>query len=213
MLDVGLYIAHPVAMNTRKTVRQLLEGLPNSMHQRAMRYKREKDAYNFILGRLLLQEGLRDLKIPDTIENISFEKNGKPFLESTFFNISHTSDMVACIISKKGRIGIDIEKEEEVELENFESWFTAAEWKIIHSAPSPLRQFYWYWTRKESIIKALGLKLSYLNQIELDVNQEEFEENGKNWYLKELDLGTHIAASICSEFKLLFPINLKYISF
>ena len=121
--------------------------------------------------------------------------------------------MVVCAISQKGRIGIDIEKEEEVEFKNFESWFTPTEWNKILSSSFPLQQFYWYWTRKESIIKALGLKLSYLNQIELDVKQEEFEENGKKWYMKDLNLGTHIAGSICTEFKLSFPIYLKYISF
>lgn len=213
MLEVGLYVTHPLAVSRRKSIQQLLEELPSSMHQRALRYKREGDAYNFILGRLLLKEGLRDLKIEGEIDHISFEKSGKPILESAFFNISHSSDRVLCAISQIGRLGIDIEKEEEVEFKNFESWFTAAEWESIHASSFPLKAFYRYWTRKESIIKALGLKLSYLNQIELDIRQAIFEENGKKWYLRELNPGDNYHGAICSEVELTIPIQMRYVDF
>ena len=179
------------------------------MHQRALRYRRKADAYNFIAGRLLLQKGLKDFEIADSIANIQLEEDGKPFLESVFFNISHTSDRVICAISKKGRMGIDIERETEVELENFESFFTPTEWRSIRESAFPLQQFYRYWTRKESIIKALGLKLSYLNQIQLDIEADVFEENGKQWYLKELDMGEGYFGAICSEVELGAPVKIQ----
>ncbi|MEL6699544.1 MAG: hypothetical protein AAFP89_25115, partial [Bacteroidota bacterium] len=55
------------------------------------------------------------------------------------------------------------------------------------------------WTRKESMIKALGLKLSFLNQMNLDVNLDMFEAEGKPWYLKELVLGEGYWGAICTE--------------
>ncbi|MEM6803628.1 MAG: 4'-phosphopantetheinyl transferase superfamily protein [Bacteroidota bacterium] len=213
MLEVGVYITHPLAVSARKSIHQLLEGLPYSMHPRALRYRRIEDAYNFILGRMLLQRGLKDLEINDSIEDIKIAEDGKPFLPSVFFNISHTSNRVVCAISQKGRIGIDIEEKKEVELKNFESWFTAKEWKAITESEVSLLKFYRYWTRKESIIKALGLKLSYLNQIELDIQKDVFEENGKKWYLTEIALGADYKGSLCSEFTLELPIQMKYIDF
>ena len=205
-----IYITHA---RTEKSLHQLLEGLPDSIHQRALRYRREEDAHHFVLGRLLLREGLIELEVDDTIDNIQYEKSGKPFLESVFFNISHSSDRVVCAISDKGRIGIDIEKEQEVELDLFESWFTPVEWKAIKESRFPLRQFYRYWTKKESIIKALGLTLSALNQIELDLQRDVFEANGQLWYVTELTLGADYIGAICSEVQWEVPIPMKYKSF
>ncbi|MEM6348371.1 MAG: 4'-phosphopantetheinyl transferase superfamily protein [Bacteroidota bacterium] len=183
------------------------------MHQRALRYRRVRDAYNYVYGRLLLQEGLKALKLSQNIDQIQFEDSGKPFLDSVYFNISHSADLVVCAVSTKGSIGIDIEKEAEVELENFVSWFTLTEWKTIMESTLPRRQFYRYWTRKESIIKALGLKLSDLNQIDFDIEQPRFEKNGQGWFLNELSLDDDYTGAICSEFKLEPPIHLEYFDF
>lgn len=194
-----IYKTDSVELSTRKTISQLLKGLPQSLHPRALRYRRETDAYNFIAGRLLLKRGLEDLGVEETMEDIQIGDSGKPFLRSVFFNISHTDGLVVCALSEDGRIGIDVEKERTVELENFCSWFTPIEWKDIQEATFPLQQFYRYWTRKESMIKALGLKLSFLNQMNLDVNLDMFEAEGKPWYLKELVLGEGYWGAICTE--------------
>jgi len=208
-----LYLADSIAVRKGSSISHLLKSLSPSMHPRALRYKREADAYDFILGRLLLQEGLKELQVSETIEDLRFEESGKPYLESVHFNISHTSGKVICAISEKGRIGIDIEKEKAVELESFESWFTPSEWKDIYTAPIPLQRFYQYWTRKESIIKALGLTLSHLNQIALDVRQDMFEAEGKRWHLHEMELGNGYAGAICSEVAIALPLQMKYVDF
>ena len=120
-------------------------------------------------------------------------------MKDVYFNISHSENLVVCALSIKGAIGIDLEKEKPVNLENFKPWFTVKEWTDISKAPSPIRRFYWYWTRKESIIKALGVNLSYLHQIELDASQELFTDKGKKWYLYDLDLGAGFFGALCSE--------------
>jgi len=192
-----------------KTIHELLEKLPSSLHQRALRFRREEDAYNFVLGRLLLQQGLQELKLRDTIEDIQFETSGKPYLDSVAFNISHTAGKVVCAISEHGKVGVDIEKEIQAELTYFEPWFTPQEWQNIHEASIPLHRFYRYWTRKESIIKALGLTLSDLHQIELDINQDVFEEKEKAWYLQDLNVGAGYVGAICSEESLEVPVLVR----
>ena len=77
--------------------------------------------------------------------------------------------------------------------------FTKKEWTNITTHSFPLKKFYWYWVRKESIIKALGVNLSYLNQIELESGKDFFIENGKRWFLKDLNFGNNCFFAICSE--------------
>jgi len=182
-----------------KALNNLLLDLPENMHERANRYKFEEDAYNFVLGRLLLKKGLTALGKEDQFEHIQYHESGKPFLEDVFFNISHTENLVVCALSSKGEIGIDIEKVKEVKLDDFDAWFTKKEWAKINNSPSPLQKFYWYWTRKESVLKALGVNLSYLHKIEIDATKDHFIENGKKWWLKDVDFGTGFSGALCSE--------------
>ena len=197
-----IYQADSKRYQAKESLEKLLEKLPLNMHERALRYKFKEDAYNFVVGRLLLKKGLEELDMANQLQNITIQKSGKPYLKDVFFNISHSGNLVVCVISTKGVVGIDIEKIKEVKLEDFDAWFSKKEWAEINKAPSPLQKFYWYWTRKESIIKALGVTLSYLHKIEIDATKDHFIENGKKWYLKDLDFGNDYFGALCSEIEI-----------
>ena len=197
---IYIYQADSATVRKNAGLEQLLSNLPESMHERALRYKSEQAGYNFVLGRILLKEGLENLGLDKDFENIRFHASGKTFLNEVFFSISHSDSKIVCAITTSGEIGIDIEKVKKVELENFKSFFTNKEWKEINAATSPLDKFYWYWTRKESIIKALGVDLSHLHQIEVDPAKTHFIEKGKKWFLRDLDLGEGFHGALCSEF-------------
>ena len=77
--------------------------------------------------------------------------------------------------------------------------FSAKEWTAIKGADDPLRTFYWFWTRKESIIKALGRTLSYLHQIELDVTSDHIVVDNKRWFLQDVDIETGYLGAVCCE--------------
>ena len=194
-----IYQADSKRYQAKESLEKLLEKLPLNMHERALRYKFKDDAYNYVVGRLLLKKGLEELGMGDQLQNITFQKSGKPYLKDVFFNISHSENKVVCALSTKGMVGIDIEKIKEVKLEDFDAWFSKKEWAEINKASSPLQKFYWYWTRKESIIKALGVTLSYLHKIEIDATKDHFTEDGKKWYLKDLDFGSGYCSALCSE--------------
>ncbi len=178
---------------------ELLDSIPKHLHQRALRYRSERDQYNFILGRVLLREGLGPLGMGDQLDLISYNDNGKPVHPNVYFNISHSSDMVVCALSTKGALGIDVEYTASVDLVNFRRWFTDTEWADIEGASQPLRRFYWYWTRKESVIKALGISLFHLNQLSLDASGDVFLSNGEQWLLRELDFGSDYCGALCSQ--------------
>ena len=163
------------------------------------RYRSEQSAYNFVISRLLLKHGLAAFDFDTKLEEITLLANGKPILPGIDFNISHSASQVICAFSKSGHIGVDLEKVKPIDFGDFTSSFTPKEWKAIHNSANPIHTFYWFWTRKESIIKVLGLSLSYLHQIELDVSSDKFVFNGKPWFLREIDVGDGFVGMVCSE--------------
>ena len=196
---IYLYQADSERFQKEYELNDLLVELPKSMHERALRYHFKQDAYNYVLGRLLLKRALSAIGLGNKFKHIAYQKDGKPTIEGVHFNISHSDNFVVCAISTDGIIGIDVEKEKPVNFEDFKLWFTNTEWTEINNASHPRKKFYWYWTRKESVIKALGVKLSHLHKIELDTRQDYFIENGKKWYLKDLDFGSGFFGAVCSE--------------
>jgi len=194
-----IYHADSVIFRAQYKLEELLHFLPESLHAKALRYRMPQDAFNFVLGKLMLKNGLEEMGLDNDLEKIQFNKNGKPFLENVFFNISHSGNYVVCAITQAGEVGIDLEKPRDISLEDFEMNFTKKEWTNITTHSFPLKKFYWYWVRKESIIKALGVNLSYLNKIELESGKDFFIENEKRWFLKDLHFGDNCFFAICSE--------------
>ena len=180
-----------------RTLEDLLLLLPKGIHERARRYKRKADGIDFLVGRLLLKEALEAHGIEEGIEDIEFSEKGKPLLKTVFFNISHTEDMVVCAFSKEVEMGIDVEKRKPVDLENFKDFFKEAEWENIKSDDDSIRQFYWHWTRKESILKAKGLDLSDLNKLDVDVELDTIELEEEKWILDQLGFDEAYDAAIC----------------
>ena len=178
---------------------EILTRLPNNVHDRALRYKFEQDAYNFVTGRLLLSKGLEKYGMEYEIEDIVAQENGKPLLDNVHFSISHSANQVVCAITQAGPIGIDIEVKKDIKLTHFSEFFTPEEWTDISNSIDIYDRFYWYWTRKESIIKANGVTLSYLHQINIDPTKSTFEMNDRNWRLQTLDFGKDIYGCLCSE--------------
>lgn len=197
---IYIYKTDSVLVRKNTSLEKLLRNLPQKMHEKALRYKFEQDGYNFVLGRMLLKEGLKSLGMLEEFENIQYRPSGKPFLKDVFFSISHSEPTVVCAITTQGEIGIDIEKLKSIELDDFKAFFTSREWKEISTASSPVDKFFWYWTRKESIIKAMGVNLSHLHKIEVDATKDHFIDKGKKWHLKSVDFGADSFGALCSEY-------------
>ncbi len=198
-MNVRIYRSQTEPLIKRQSLQELLRQLPASLQPKAVRYKSELSAYNYVVGRLLLKYGLNDFGIDNGLDKMEFQENGKPVLPDIHFNISHSSHQVICAFSKEGRLGVDLETIRPIDFEDFTSMFTAKEWTTIKGADNPTRAFYWFWTRKESVIKALGHKLSYLHQIELDVSLNHITIDGKRWFLQDIDVGSSFSGALCCE--------------
>lgn len=196
---IYIYQADTERYRGESSLTELLKKLPVELHERALRYKFEQDAYNFVVGKLLLKEGLEKLDVRSQLADIVYQENDKPLLDEIYFNISHSKNLVLCALSKDGILGVDIEQKREVNLDHFKPWFTKNEWHDILGTENKHNRLLWYWTRKESIIKALGINLSHLHEIEVDATQDHFLDNNKKWYLKDLKLNKAFIGAICSE--------------
>lgn len=196
-----IYHTNSLYIQEKYSLAELIEKMPATIQKRARRYKFESDAYQFVIGRLLLKHGLMEMGRGNQLAQITYLENDKPHLDDISFNISHSGNLVVCVLAEQGQIGIDIEQHKQLDLSGFETFFTPKEWTHINKAASPLQKFFSYWTRKESIIKALGVNLSYLHQIEIDASKDHFTQNGREWFLQDLNFGQDYYGSLCVDTK------------
>lgn len=144
--------------------------LSNDELIRANQFVYKKDHIQYVLARGILRDILSRylLKEPKSIQ-FNYGTYGKPYLDLTYrwlnFNVSHSGNMALYAIAKNAQIGIDIEKYHEID--SYEciakDYFSEQEYCAIMNIPlsERLSAFFTLWTKKESILKALGYGLSY----------------------------------------------------
>lgn len=116
--------------------------------------------YRFLKDRLFRLIGYQmvKLKYGVTYEQISRSETGKPFLTTgQKFNISHSCEIVSVIFSTE-EVGLDIEKNCSLQVDQFTGYFHPKEKEYLLKTLE-IRQkdaFYFIWTRKEALLKAIG---------------------------------------------------------
>lgn len=198
---IHVYHTHAGIARQSKTLERLLSELPPGLAARARRYRSPEAALNFVLGRHLLRRALTDQGFdPEVLERIRYNEHDKPLLEGCFFSISHAGRLVACAFTLTGAVGLDVEVMREFHLTDLRAWFTEPEWKDIQTAADPRRRLLLYWTKKESVLKAVGGGLSDLDAIRLlDEQTARYETTGTTWHLRELALHEWAVATLCTE--------------
>ncbi|MCE9993554.1 4'-phosphopantetheinyl transferase AcpT [Enterobacter asburiae] len=113
----------------------------------------------WLAGRTLLASALS----PEPLPEIVFGEQGKPaFVDAHpfWFNLSHSGDDIALLVSDEGEVGCDIEV-----IRPRDNWqalanavFSVAEHEELESESpeSRLSAFWGIWTRKEAIVKQRG---------------------------------------------------------
>lgn len=148
--------------------------LSDSELKQANKYYNKILRERYIVSHTLLRYILSDY-IKQSPEKIQFSTNeyGKPFLEgsSIRFNMSHSHNMVAYIITFNNNIGIDIEfNDNKLDIKKLFDLVLTPRERIIFDLLKPEQQastFYNLWTKKEALTKAIGIGLSYpLSNIE-----------------------------------------------
>lgn len=167
-VDVWLTATAAVGETLRGRYLQLLD---EAEHARWQRFLVPGARDQYLIGRALLRTSLsRYAEVPATAWRFETNDYGCPFVAEPAqhrdlrFNISHTDGLVACAVTCRGDVGVDVENtEREVDpLALAPTVFAPAEIADVAATPPERRRerFLRYWTLKESYIKARGMGLS-----------------------------------------------------
>lgn len=139
--------------------------------ERYARFHFESDRYVYLLAHALLRTSLsRYAQTPP--EQWKFRTNayGRPEIDAGAntaalrFNLSHTRDLSACVVSLGCDCGIDVEYQRPLDdlSDLAQQVLSASERAAFNALPPTERQgrFFDYWTLKESYVKARGLGMS-----------------------------------------------------
>ena len=131
----------------------------------AERYAHIEDAARHMAGRALARRMLRAAFGRDCAAEFACSPYGKPFCPevSADFSISHSGNMVWVALCRCASVGIDVEKMRPLpDAADLTSQLHPQEQNDLLSLPPAELQtaFYRCWTRKEAVIKAVGMGLS-----------------------------------------------------
>lgn len=174
--------------------------LPFNLREKILRYHKWKDAQASLFGKLLLKSLLKRYQTNFTLSDLKIDSWGRPYIDNSFdFNISHSGSYVVCSYSDEGRMGIDLEVIQKVDLDNFSlTIFNQYELDLIKSADNVNDIFFEFWTIKEAAIKADGRGLGIpLKQVKIKSDNVIIED--ASWYVKKIDFQEgyilHVAAA------------------
>lgn len=176
--------------NHHDLITNYLKEFSADFQKKILAYRRWQDSQLSLLGRLLLRHGLQKMSKNFSEVELSYTLYSKPFLndDTTKFNISHSGEIVVCVLSDKSDVGIDIEIIQNIDLDGFESQMTKEEWdRLSLKEDSSGAAFFEYWTQKEAVIKANGKGLSIpLKSFEVTNQYAKIEE--EDFFVKEIFL-------------------------
>lgn len=134
--------------------------------ERADAFVREPDRRRFAVSRWLLKKLLGSY-LGTQGSQLRFLKNtyGKPYLNvagAPSFNLSHSGDICVIGIAARGAIGVDVELHREIaDIHDLAEMVLSAdersELRALPDSAAATAGFLRGWTRKEAVIKALGL--------------------------------------------------------
>ena len=134
-----------------------IEELPAQKQQQVNKIRQQNDQVLSLAGLQLLKLGMAEFSdIPFSLSQLEFPKHAKPFFESDIdFNISHSGDIVCCVIADSTKVGIDVELQREVKPATLKKFLTETPGSThASSAENNRRDFFNLWTKNEAIIKA-----------------------------------------------------------
>lgn len=185
---------------------------------RAERFHFDRDRQRYIAGRGALRLILgRYLDCQPAEIAFDYGPQGKPALAAPWdrsdlcFNATHSHEMALYAIARVRRVGIDVEHIREIREARgiARRYFTTAEAAQLEAAEPLGAAFLRLWTRKEAVIKAVGVGLSMpLNCFDLsavpgdgtgEFAVQDAAAEGAVWTLFELSPGAGYLAAVVIE--------------
>lgn len=164
------------------------EALDDTELARAMRFRRLHDRRRYIAAHVGTREILSRYLQCDPAA-VYFEADGEhgkmrlPGASAPAFNLAHSGEIALLCVARVRQVGIDIEHVHPLrDLRDLvKGNFTRAERARLRAQPEPVEAFFWTWTRKEALLKAVGTGLT-VELRGIDVSEAEHAEFGDQAY-------------------------------
>ena len=191
-----------------------LESLPLDEQARAKRFVTQESRDRFITMRHTLRS-LLSQKLGRDISGVSFHYNdhGKPYLPRCpwHFNLSHAESFGLIALTRDGAVGVDLEAIHPLpELHALaKRHFSISEQTTLAalSAGAETQRFYQIWTRKEALVKGLGLSFARVShQLNVWDNAESFtpqipkpyKRDEDAWFIQDITRMNGFSAALAS---------------
>jgi 4'-phosphopantetheinyl transferase len=173
-------------------------------------FKHKKDKISFLSRRYALRKIL-SLYLDADPKKISFNvnENQKPFIEVSInngkfsFNLSHSDSLAVLAVCRDNNVGVDVEKINAfVSIDGFEKLFFSDKEILSVNVDGRFKvnEFYKVWTRKEALLKAVGVGLNYNDlRAVCTVNDEYVWGGGNNYRMESVEVAKGYFCSIAFE--------------
>lgn len=145
------------------TFNYLLSFIQPEKKERILKQRVSQNAYNMLIGELTAKIGIKKaFGIPIASQKFIYSGYGKPYLSddrNIHFNISHSGEYVACVVSNKS-VGIDIQRIEQYNPNVAEKVCNAQELLQISNSGDKSSEFIKLWTQKEAVLKMYGVGIA-----------------------------------------------------
>ena len=167
-----LYAFDNLNLITDETLEEMIHDMPIERQRKANSYKNINDKKTCAMAYYLLCNGLKE---EYNIENptIKYNEYGNPYLRDNgniFFNITHTKNIVACVISDK-EVGIDIEELREYNEGVARKILNDDEFEKVKDD----KDYTKYWTIKEAVCKCEGTGIANFDFKNIDYTKYDFD--------------------------------------
>lgn len=169
--EAHLWIARPGEIRDPELLLGYDALLTLDEREKVSRYRFEKDRHTSLVTRALVRTVLsRYAEASPGDWRFVANVYGRPEIQepreerSLRFNLSHTEGLVVCLVSRDREVGVDVEDRTRGGdlLDIADRFFSPFEVKALRALPpeEQMDRFFFYWTLKESYIKARGMGLA-----------------------------------------------------
>lgn len=188
-----------------KDIKSKIEIIHPKEREKINNLRNEKDRILALTGKIVLLYML--VKYTNWTKNylpeLAYTSHGKPYVkDSSFaFNISHSGNLVVCACRTKGKIGIDIEQVQALNIEEYCAILSEEEQAYLSKKDQS--EFFKVWTCKEAIIKADGrafsLNLKKINTIKGFKFKSKLRVEKKQWFVFFLNIHDDYTTTLVSD--------------
>lgn len=164
--------------------------LPEIKQQQVKRLRQQNDQLLSLAGLQLLKIGLSEISGKlFTLDQLQFPEKAKPFFAGNIdFNISHSGDVVCCVVSDNAKVGIDLELQRDVTPATMNKLLDESTDSLGDNPNKNMKyQFFDIWTKNEAIIKAANHG-SIFNMHDIQHEKAGGHYQNHFWYTYSVDI-------------------------